>query len=637
MQNHFKQLLKDALKIHPRPVGVSRWLGAGVAFLIPLLLSLWLFGDLHYGLLASLGSFTYLYAFPIPYAQQAKRLALVGTGLTSAVFFGSLLSQSPHGLAVAMGLMAAAVVYIFHAFKLVGPTAIFFVLVFGIAGDMSEPTTQELAIRTSLVAFGALISWLLAMLGFFINPYRPEQTAVENVYQQLINLTEKIGQQNCHQERYRTMAALKEADRVLVAGRLPWTPTQGYIRLLRLTFIANEYLLYLSHHYTDKQQPVPAEADLFLTKVLNYLRQKKKTPAALTCPVLADKTLQQYLQQMQQALTLPTESIQQENPPSSPSIVATLVNAFDRNSLVFLTALRIGVIVTAAALLAHYLEVNRSYWIPLSCMAVLEGSSMIATFHRAVQRSSGTLIGVLIASVILYMQPSAYVIAGLIFIFVIVTEILVVKNYGLAAIVITQNALLIAETLTGGEIPLLSFAGLRVIEVMLGGAIGLAGVYLMGRRSASARLPDALMRSLRNESQLLMLLFSKQRQSTELRIATRLIKLKNNLANLHALYDAAIGEIPRDEALIEYYWPIIYSVDKLAFLLERAIAHPERPVLTEDELASMLFVFETLANLASFDEVGPPKSTPELPGFNGIVKEIQSIQAAFYQDKSSPV
>lgn len=633
MQTHFNRLLRDALKIHPRPVGISRWLGAGLAFLIPLLLSLLLFGDLHYGLLASLGSFTYLYAFPIPYAQQAKRLALVGVGLTAAMFIGSLLSQSPHGLAAAMGLLAGVVVYIFNAFKLVGPTAIFFVLVFGIAGDMPEPSMQELVIRTGLVAFGALISWLLAMFGFFINPYRPEQTAVENVYRQLINLTEKIGHQSCHQERYRTMAALKEADRVLVAGRLPWTPTKGYIRLSRLTFLANEYLLYLSHDYSDKGQTAPAEASLFLNGILDYLRQKEKTPAALVSPVLEDKSLEHHLEQMHKALTLPVENLQLESLHRPPSFAATLINAFDRNSLVFLTALRIGVIVTTAALLAHYLEVNRSYWIPLSCMAVLEGSSMIATFHRAVQRSSGTLIGVLIASIILYLQPPAYLIAILIFVFVIFTEILVVKNYGLAAIVITQNALLIAETLTGGEISLLSFAGLRVMDVVLGGAIGLAGVYLMGRRSASARLPAALRRALRSESQLLMLLFSQPRQSTEARIAARRIKLKNNLANLHALYDAAIGEIPRDEAIIEYYWPIIYSVDKLAFLLERAIAHQERPVLSEADLAAMLFIFETLANLASFDEVGPPKNIPDIPGFYGIVDEIKSIQAAFHQEK----
>lgn len=403
--------------------------------------------------------------------------------------------------------------------------------------------------------------------------------------------------------------------------------------MLHLTLIANEYLLYISHHYTDKAQPLPAEAVSFLKAITAHLKQKEQAHSVLSVPILKDKTLCQYLQKMKNVLTLPVEQLNPVTLQQPPSIVETLINAFDRNSLVFLTALRIGVIVTVSALLAQHLETSRSYWIPLSCMAVLEGSSMIATFHRAVHRSSGTLIGVLIASMILYLQLPAHVIALLIFIFIIITEILVVKNYGLAAIFITQNALLIAETLTGGEISLFIFASHRVMDVIVGGAIGLTGVYLMGRRSASARLPRILIRTLRNESQLLMLLFSQPRQSTEMRIKARLVKLKNNLANLNALYDAAIGEIPRDEKMIDYYWPIIYSVDKLAFLLERAIARKDRPALSEEELASMLFLFETLANLASFDDVGSPKKIPDIPGFYGIVKEIQHIQDAFYKEK----
>lgn len=634
MQNQFRILLRDALKVNRRHVGLGRWLGAGVAFLIPMLLSLLIFGDLQYGLLATLGSFTYLYAFPIPYVQQAKRLAFVGVGIILATLLGSLLSQNPFGFAVAMGLFAAIIVYIFNAFKLVGPTAIFFVLVFGIAGDMPAASAGEMLIRTSLVGFGALTAWLIAMSGFFINPHRPEQNATQKVYQQLTRLTEKVGSQDCNQERYRTMAALKEAEKTLIAGQLPWKPTEAYIRLLHLVFIANEYLLYLSNNYTDKKQALSPEVTSFLKTIAIHLKQKKQTPPILCVPQLEDKTLCRYLEKMLNALTQSIDSLKPVAPQDRPSLKETLINAFDRNSLVFLTALRIGLIVTISALLANYLEAIRSYWIPLSCMAVLEGSSMIATFHRALQRSSGTLIGILVASLILYLQPSAYIIAFLIFIFTILTEILVVKNYGLAVIVITQNALLISETLAGGEISLFSFAGHRVMDVVIGGAIGLIGVYLIGRRSASSRIPRALIRTLRNESQLLMLLFSQPRQSTEMRIKTRLIILKNNLSNLNALYDAAIGEIPQDEKLIDYYWPIIYSVDKLAFLLERAISIKDRPVLSDTDLSSMLFTFETLANLASFDDVESPKTIPDIPGFYGIIKEIQHIQDAFYKEKA---
>lgn len=339
MRNNFQELFRDALIINRQPVGLSRWLGAGLAFLIPMLLSLLFFDDLRYGLLASLGSFTYLYAFPIPYAQQAKRLAFVGAGLSFATLLGSLLSQNPYAAAVTMGLLAAVVVYIFNAFKLVGPTAIFFVLVFGISSDMPQASVWELFVRTGLVASGALTAWLIAMCGFFVNPSRAEQAAVEKVYQQLVRLTEKVGSQACDQERHQTMATLKEAEKILVAGQLPWKPTKTYLRLLHLTFIANEYLLYLSHHYTDKKQPLPSELSDFLKNITARLKQKKLISPELLLPTLEDQKLYRYLQKMQHALTLPVEHLQSVTLQHPPTAMETLLNTFDRNSLVFLMAL----------------------------------------------------------------------------------------------------------------------------------------------------------------------------------------------------------------------------------------------------------------------------------------------------------
>jgi len=142
-----------------------------------------------------------------------------------------------------------------------------------------------------------------------------------------------------------------------------------------------------------------------------------------------------------------------------------------------------------------------------------------------------------------------------------------------------------------------------MIDVVIGSAIGLIGVILMNKRSASLRIPRILMRTLRNQSQMILLLFSKQRPSTDQQINSRLIKMRTNLANLTALYDAAIGEIPQKRELIEYYWPIIYSMEKLAFLLERAAETEDRPTLSEPELASLLYLFETLANSAKFSDI----------------------------------
>lgn len=168
-----------------------------------------------------------------------------------------------------------------------------------------------------------------------------------------------------------------------------------------------------------------------------------------------------------------------------------------------------------------------------------------------------------------------------------------------------------------------------MIDVVIGSTIGLLGVLLIGKRSASVRIPRILMRALRNQSQMILVLFSQPRKSTPKQLAARLIKMHNNLANLTALYTAAIGEIPQKRELIEYYWPIIYSMEKLAYLLKRAAESPDRPQLTETELASLLYLFETLANSAQFAETEPTKDIPEIPGFDSIQREINTLQQAF--------
>ena len=78
---------------------------------------------------------------------------------------------------------------------------------------------------------------------------------------------------------------------------------------------------------------------------------------------------------------------------------------------------------TFAAFIAYFLDFERSYWVPLSCAAVMSGSTIIATFHRTVQRMFGTIIGLLIAGVILSVVHNGYIISLIILLLTFFTEI----------------------------------------------------------------------------------------------------------------------------------------------------------------------------------------------------------------------
>ena len=144
-------------------------------------------------------------------------------------------------------------------------------------------------------------------------------------------------------------------------------------------------------------------------------------------------------------LNEPLSIIQREISISKPSLRVVLGGALDKNSVVFLNTIRYGSVLFVAAIIAQSFDFNRSYWVTLSCAAVLSGATIMGTFHRAIQRSIGTIIGILTATAILYFQPDGYIIAITIFLLTFLTELAIVLNYGIAALFITPNALLLAE------------------------------------------------------------------------------------------------------------------------------------------------------------------------------------------------
>jgi uncharacterized membrane protein YccC len=77
------------------------------------------------------------------------------------------------------------------------------------------------------------------------------------------------------------------------------------------------------------------------------------------------------------------------------------MGVFDKNSIVFISAVRFGIVTMIAAIIAYQFEFTRPFWVPLSCVAIMSGFTIVATYHRAIQRAFGTILGILIASLIL--------------------------------------------------------------------------------------------------------------------------------------------------------------------------------------------------------------------------------------------
>jgi uncharacterized membrane protein YccC len=623
-------IIKQALIVNRKPFPWVKAFCAGVAAALPVIIGL-LFGNLEYGLLAGMGGFTYLYTFNIPYAQRAKKLFFVVLGMTLVSALGTLAAPYPLAIAILMGIIGATVLFIFGALRIIGPSAIFFVLVFAMTSGM--PVNPELApLRAGLVFLGGTLSWVIAMIGWFIDPHGPETGVVKRVYLELAALLDSVGTKEFNELRHRVMSVLKEAEETLAAGYIPWRETDLFNRLYVLNGHANTIFLYILENFSENNSKIPLELGETVREIATSLDQNKKSESAFKI-ILQPEVMDEYVVQLfakiydaDAIMNEPISKINQVNQISKPSLKTIFWGAFDKNSIVFIASLRFGVITIIAAIIAYQFEFERSYWVPLSCVAVLSGSTIVTTYQRAIQRGVGTTLGILIASLILATHPTGFIITIFILLLTFITELFIVKNYGLAALFFTPNALLMAESTSHGSFSFSYFASARLIDVLIGSVIGLIGIWLVGRRSASSRLPHLLTKTIRSQAQFLLILFSDQGVGFNARESRELKKMRTNIINLKTLYNTASGEIPVNKQALDYYWPIQFSIEHLGFLLENCSKTDNRPILSDERLAQILYVCETMANASNRKRSPSLISVPEIEAFPSIQKEIISLQ-----------
>lgn len=156
-------------------------------------------------------------------------------------------------------------------------------------------------------------------------------------------------------------------------------------------------------------------------------------------------------------------------------------------------AIVIGAFVGLSLLLAQMLALQRRYWVPVSCLAVIQGTSLRAVWNRQLQRLLGTAVGLLVAWGLLSLPREPWSIAATIMALSFVVELLIVRHYAVAAMFITPLAILLAEAAQMGQASPAALMQARFVDTVLGCLVGLTG----GACLHSPRFRDALGRPMR--------------------------------------------------------------------------------------------------------------------------------------------
>ena len=152
----------------------------------------------------------------------------------------------------------------------------------------------------------------------------------------------------------------------------------------------------------------------------------------------------------------------------------------------------IGASVGLSLVLAELLRLERPYWAPVSCLAVIHGASLRMVWNRHAQRVLGTLLGLGLAWIVIGLPLNLWGVAAVMIGLSFVIEILVVRHYGLAVILITPLTILLAEAAHLGQQSPLVMLQARALDIVVGSSVGLAGGAALHVTVVRARVARAI-------------------------------------------------------------------------------------------------------------------------------------------------
>jgi uncharacterized membrane protein YccC len=156
----------------------------------------------------------------------------------------------------------------------------------------------------------------------------------------------------------------------------------------------------------------------------------------------------------------------------------------------FQHAVRLAVVVSAAAVIAHAVGIGRGYWLAMTAVLVLR-PEFSATFTRGVSRAVGTFAGVGIATVVaVTMHPHGWVLVPFVGVFVWLAGAVFNASYAAFSVALTGAVVFL---LAGLDTNPVTDARDRLVATVLGAALAL-GAYALwpswGRRPVADALAD---------------------------------------------------------------------------------------------------------------------------------------------------
>ncbi len=601
----------------------------------------YLCGNFQFGLLVATGTLAHIYVFKGPSRSKLRTVIICNLAFAICMILGTLTATTP--LVFGMTLLIVTVIpfYIFTALKIAGPSSTFFIVTFSL--PINLPIAPEEALyRGFAILVGGVLATMMVLITILLSKNKAEEQAIQNDFKLISKLLHAYNDKSAFSQVAKTAVdSFKASDKLLITSTSSNDKlSRRFQKLLLLLLHTSAQGIYSELLELNAKQirPLPDELIEMMDHIIAQLDNSDENVRYWRKEVTVSEEFQNlfnHILKIDEMVHANEARIAYEADMRKPLYSKRIYQNLTLDSIVFRNTLRYAAIMMIAIFIALMFDFEKAYWIPLSAHTVLLGTSTIHAIERGMARGLGTILGVLVLSVILLFSiptPVAVILMGIAALF---TEALVGANYTIAVVFITIQVILMnglaSQNLT------INIAFPRVIDVAMGIVIAIIGLFVLGQRTASALLPYVMAEVVRKEATLFHYLFSENQYKDDVYQKNTAMNLSVKLNNMTQVYNAANGELFSDKTLIQNYYPSLFALEEISFMLNRAMANEDRLTINEQLMGEYLATFENIAKHLELNTELEIKILPDLPQYNYIQSAMMNIQHNGFRERDKNV
>lgn len=561
--------LLHLVRLRPVPVPWSAASRAVFALVVPLAVAVAL-GRLEWGAVVSAGALAIVLADRDgTYRSRSAHLAAAAAAAIAGYALGVLTAGAAWASAVAVTGLAAVSALISTA-GATWSTAGLMLLVFGVIG--SGTTLLDIDPWVRLAGFCVGIGWSLvvALVGWTVRGTHHERTAVAQVFVQLAAMLSAPDARTARAVRHQLTVAMNTAyDRLLTArARVPGRDAT-FRELLTLLSQATP-IVEAAVATVDEGVRPPAAVSEHLTRIAAAVLSGVRPPAGHFGDGRPGSLGALYAA----VDSLGSGSAREPEPPPSPrERVGELAGALapDRSSMVAMA--RLTLCVAIAEMVGALLPFENTYWIALTVGIVLK-PELGSIFGRAVLRGLGTVVGVLLAAVVLLTHPPGWFLVALCAVFAAGIPIGKALNYGILSASVTPLIIVQLDVRQFGDAALLVE---RLVDTTLGCLIVLIAGYWLWPGSTRPRVAARVAKALDDlASYAGLALRPSTSEDDVLRRSRARRRAYRSSADLRGAFGEALVEPTEAGRNAAAWWPVVVTLERVTDGITAVLVAAER-------------------------------------------------------------